>query len=101
MMNIDVLDEHLLNSSWLSCSLPLVVLIRVSELFYESKLLVIGNLVILSVWGKIYESLDGLELKIREEKSKNTSNRPWGAAPTRAPQDRLCRALACHSNQST
>ena len=55
-------------------------------------------LVILNVWGEIHISLEGLELKIGEE---NPSDRPWGAVLTRAPQDRLCRALACHSNQST
>ena len=29
-------------------------------------------------------------MKIREENFKIPSNRPWGAAPTIAPQDNLC-----------
>ena len=40
-MNSDVLDEQLLNPCWLSCSLPLVVLIHVSELLYKSNILCI------------------------------------------------------------
>ena len=39
MINSYVIDELLLNFCWLSCSIPLVVLIRVSRLFNESKLL--------------------------------------------------------------
>ena len=39
MMNIGVLDEQLLNSCWFSCSIPLVIFIRVTGLFYDSKLL--------------------------------------------------------------
>ena len=39
MMNIEVLDEKSLNSCWLNWSIPLVILIRVFGLFYESKLL--------------------------------------------------------------
>ena len=68
MKNIEVFDEQLFNSYCLGCCISLVVLIRVFRRFYESKLLGIEVLVILSVWGKIYGSLEGLELKIAEEK---------------------------------
>ena len=50
-----------------------------NELFRDPKFL-----------GGIHRSLGGLELKIGEERSKNSFDSPWGAAPTRAPQDRLC-----------
>ena len=45
---------------------------------------------ILSVWGKFHESIEGLELKIVEEKSEIPSDRPWGAALDKAPQEGLC-----------
>ena len=41
-MNIEVLDEQLLNSCWLSCNMYLVDLIHVSGFFFESNLLRIG-----------------------------------------------------------
>ena len=67
MMNIEVLDEQLLNSCWLSCSMPLVVLIRVSRIFYESKVLVIEVFSYPKCLGNM-GVLEGLELKIKEEK---------------------------------
>ena len=98
MINIEVLDEQLLN-------MPLVVFIRVSGLFYESKLFGIENFSDLKCFlGNIHGILDGLELKIREEKSKSRltdlgaprlpnplktgSDRPWHSAPPKAPQTR-------------
>ena len=41
---------------------------------------------ILSFWGGIHGRLEGLELKIGEEKLKFPSDKPWGTAPTIAPQ---------------
>ena len=64
-------------------------MIRISRLFYESKLLGIEDISDLNVWGKIHGILGGLELKIKEEKLKNPSDRPWGAAPTGGPRERL------------
>ena len=45
---------------------------------------------ILNDRGEIHESLEGLEMKNEEEKSEVSFERPWGAAPTIAPQDSLC-----------
>ena len=44
---------------------------------------------ILSDWSDIHGSLEGLEIKNGEEKSKFPSHRPWDAAPTKAPLGRL------------
>ena len=44
MMNIEVLDGQLLNPCWLSCSIPLVYLIRVFGLCSESNLLGIESI---------------------------------------------------------
>ena len=55
---------------------------------------VLSILGILSVWGNIQGSLGGLELKIEEKKSRNPSDNPWGAAPTRDPMDGLCPSIS-------
>ena len=47
-----------------------VYLIGVSGLFFELNLLVIEVIMILTIWVNKHESLKGLEIKIREEKSK-------------------------------
>ena len=44
---------------------------------------------ILCDWGKIHGSLGGLEMINGEGKSEVPSDRPWGAAPTRATHDSL------------
>ena len=41
-MNIEVLDEQLLKSCWLSCSMPLDDLICVSGLIFRLDVLIIG-----------------------------------------------------------
>ena len=46
-------------------------------------------LVILSVWGKIHGRLEGLELKIGEEKLEIPYDNPWGAVPARTPQGKI------------
>ena len=89
-MNIEVFNEQLVNSCWLSLSIPLVVLIRVYELFYESKLLGIDSSSYPMCLGEDPWKFLRFKLKIREEKSEIPSDRPWGATPPRAPQGRLC-----------
>lgn len=41
---------------------------------------------ILNVLGKSYVILKGLEMKIREEKSRNTVGGSWGFIPLKAPK---------------
>ena len=43
-----------------------------------------------SDWGDIHGSLEGLEMKNEEEKSKIPYDKPWGAAPAKASQYSLC-----------
>ena len=69
MMNIEVHDKKLLNSCCLSWSKPLVVLIRVSELFYEFKILGVHNISDPKRLGKDQLKFKGLEMKIEEENS--------------------------------
>ncbi len=45
---------------------------------------------ILCVWGWIHGCFEGLEYRIGEEKSKNPSDRPWGAAPTSEAPNKHC-----------
>ena len=64
--------------------------IHIFGLFYESKLLCIKKSSNLSVLGKIRGSSEGLEFKIEEVQLEIPSYKPWGAAPSRAPQGSLC-----------
>ena len=88
-MNLEFLAEQLLISCCKRCSVPLVVLIHFSKLFYESKLLGIED----TSDPKCLEEDPWIFGRFRveniEEKSENPSDRPWGAASTRAPQDKL------------
>ena len=44
---------------------------------------------ILSDWDEINGSLQGLDMKNREEELKRPSDKPWDVAPTRAPRESL------------
>lgn len=78
----------------MSWNIPLIIFYSFFRaaffIFLSSIDWVLRILVFLSVWGKIHGSLEGLDMKIGEQTSKIMSDRPWGAAPTRAPQERLC-----------
>ena len=87
---MEALDENSLNSCCLNCRVSLIDLIHVSRLILGLIYWVMRYLVILSIWCGIRGNLRGLEMKIEEEKSKVPSDNPWGAAPARVPQGRLC-----------
>ena len=76
MINIEVLDEKPLNSFWLSCSISFVVRFVFLSCFTSLSYWVLSIIVILSVWGELHGSLEGLKLKIREEKSEIQFDKP-------------------------
>ena len=93
-MNIDVLEEQWLNSCWLSYSMFWLIGFMFLSCFLCLNYWVLRLLVILSDLGEIHGSLEGLEMKNEDERTKVSSNKPWGAVPTKAPQDSLC-MLCC------
>ena len=102
MINIEVLDEQWLNSCWLSISVVLVDWIRIFKLFFESNILVIEVINNPKWLGWDPWKFRGFRDENGEEKWKAQYERPWGAAPTRAPQNNLCssNSVAPHQQET-
>ena len=90
MMNMDILMYNYQFLDWMSCRKFKLIGFMFLGYFTSQTHWILSIVVILSVWGKIHGSLEGLELKIGEEKSEN----PFVGT------DSICQALARHARQS-
>ena len=99
MMNIEVLEEQWLNSGWLSCSCFQLIGFVFLGCFQYLNFWAFRLLGILSDWGEIHGSLEGIEIKNVEEKSKRLSDKPWGSGPTISRLDNLYPSVSSEPSQ--